>query len=92
MRTVVVDCDGIKSEAELWQRYLAASSPDGADYFGRNLCAFRDAVLAGGPGWPGECELRFCNTGQLKAIDEGLLYSALLSIAGSSKYVRMHVE
>ena len=59
VRVVSVDGDRLTDEAAFWREYLAAVQPDGAEYFGRNLAAFRDAVLAGGPGWPGkECRLR----------------------------------
>lgn len=62
MRVVDIDGNRITDEAAFWQEYLAAVQPDGAEYFGCNLAAFRDAVLAGGPGWPGDqCRLRIVN-------------------------------
>ncbi len=59
MRVVSIDGSRLTDEAAFWREYLAAVQPDGAECFGRNLAAFRDAVTAGGPGWPGEpCRLR----------------------------------
>eukprot|EP01035_Chromulina_nebulosa_P046776 gene46776-63379_t len=57
MREVVVDCSGIGSTEEFWQRYLDTAKPDGAAMFGRNLEAFWDAIEGGGPGWPGTISL-----------------------------------
>jgi hypothetical protein len=59
VRVVSIEGNLLTDEAAFWREYLAAVQPDGADYFGRNLAAFRDAVTAGGPGWPGgQCRLR----------------------------------
>jgi ribonuclease inhibitor len=41
------------SESHFWQQYVDVVQPEGAEFFGRNLDAFRDAVTGGGPGWPG---------------------------------------
>ena len=67
MRRIVIDCKGVASVAEFWQRYLDAARPQHGESFGRNLDAFEDA-LAGGPGWPGDCELVFKNTDDLRAL------------------------
>lgn len=49
----------ISDEAAFWEEYLRIIKPDGAEYFGRSISAFRDAVTGGGPGWPGEhCKLQ----------------------------------
>jgi len=58
---------------------------------GAGVAAFWDA-LAGGPGWPGECVLRFVNTAQLKSIDGGRFYGALIKIAQDSRAVQVIVE
>ncbi len=59
MRVVSIEGSRLTDEAAFWREYLAAVRPDGAEHFGRNLDAFRDAVTSGGPGWPGEeCRLR----------------------------------
>ena len=66
MREVVIDCSGIGSTEEFWQRYLDAAKPEGASIFGRNLDAFWDAIEGGGPGWPGEVALVFKHSGELR--------------------------
>ncbi|QDU19853.1 barstar family protein [Urbifossiella limnaea] len=59
MRVATIEGSRVTSEAAFWREYLAVVQPDGAAYFGRNLDAFRDAIVAGGPGWPGgPCQLR----------------------------------
>jgi ribonuclease inhibitor len=88
MRTVTIDCAGIQSEAEFWERYLRSTDAEGAGYFGRNLDAFWDA-LNGGPGWPGECELRFSNTAQMAQFRSGNFLRALQRIAEESDLVRV---
>jgi hypothetical protein len=82
----VYNLDGrrITSEYTFWQEYLAVAQPDGAEYFGCNLAAFRDAVVAGGPGWPGEsCHLRIENH-RLAKVSTTFL-TAVASIAGETK-------
>lgn len=66
MREVVIDCSGIGSTEEFWQRYLDAAKPEGASIFGRNLDAFWDAIENGGPGSPGEVTLIFTHSDQLR--------------------------
>jgi ribonuclease inhibitor len=68
MRTVLVDCSGVRSAEEFWQRYLDAAKPEGATMFGRNLDAFWDAIEGGGPGWPGEVSLIFTHSAQLSGL------------------------
>ena len=73
MQTFIIDCRGIKTEDEFWQRYIDVTNPEGRRYFGRNLDAFWDAVEGGGPGWPGECELTFTNVDALRALGRPFL-------------------
>jgi len=68
MREVVIDCSGIGSTDEFWQRYLDAAKPEGAAMFGRNLDAFWDAIEGGGPGWPGEVSLVFTHSEALSGL------------------------
>ncbi|WP_374422711.1 barstar family protein [Chromobacterium sp.] len=91
MRHYTIDCALIKDESAFWQAYLIAIKPEGAGYFGCNLDAFWDA-LNGGPGWPGECQLNFINTANLKALGDGYFYQALQKIARDSDFVKVRVE
>ena len=93
MRVVTVDCSGITSPDELWQRYLDAATPELGHLFGRNLDAFWDAVEGGGPGWPGEVELVFLNSSELAPLrnrrgDRGFL-ECLKEIANSATSVQI---
>lgn len=66
MREVLIDCSGIGSTEEFWQRYIDAAKPEDAADFGRNLDAFWDAIEGGGPGWPGDVSLIFMHSDQLR--------------------------
>ncbi|HEV7283991.1 MAG TPA: barstar family protein [Kaistia sp.] len=68
MREVVVDCSGIESTEEFWQRYLDVAKAEGVAMFGRNLDAFWDAIEGGGPGWPGTVSLVFTHSAQLSGL------------------------
>jgi Barstar (barnase inhibitor) len=68
MRTIYIDCAGVSSPTELWQRYVEAAEPEGAALFGRNLDAFWDAVEHGGPGWPGTAKLIFTRSVELNGL------------------------
>ena len=91
MRTIVIDCGAVQSEADFWAAYVRAALPEGAGYFGRNLDAFWDG-LNGGPGWPGECALQFANTGHLAKFRDGRFVEALRDIAGRSTFVKVTFE
>jgi ribonuclease inhibitor len=87
MHTILVDCSGVRSAEEFWQRYLDAAKPEGAAFFGRNLDAFWDAVESGGPGWPGEARLVFANTTNL----EPSLWEGLRRIAREATHTPIEV-
>ena len=91
MRSIVVDCGTVRTEAEFWLAYLDAADPEDSGYFGRNLDAFWDG-LNGGPGWPGECTLKFVNTQALHAFREGRFIEALREIASESTLVKVTFE
>ncbi|WP_133680716.1 barstar family protein [Paludibacterium purpuratum] len=88
MRTIVVDCLSVQSEADFWATYVATAEPNGAGYFGCNLDAFWDS-LYGGPGWPGECELQFINTRHLQVFRSGCFLKALHDIASRSTVIKV---
>lgn len=88
VRTVIVDCAGVRSEAEFWEKYLRLTGAEGAGYFGRSLDAFWDA-LSGGPGWPGECELLFTDAACLAEFRDSRFLEGLQRIADESKFVRV---
>lgn len=80
MKNLEIDCGGIKTEAEFWDRYLAAAKPQQSG-FGRNLDAFWDAVQGDGPGSPGLTSLAFTNTNSLQALHNGHFLESLRAIA-----------
>ncbi|UTY56914.1 barstar family protein [Massilia sp. erpn] len=86
MKTYQLDCAQISSEGDFWQLYLETVRPDGAEYFGRNLSAFRDAISGGGPGWPDECRIRVLNTENLQKREEQFFHG-LQRIAGEAAAV-----
>lgn len=91
MREVVIDCSGIGSTEEFWQRYLDAAKPEDASTFGRNLDAFWDAIEGHGPGWPGEVTLVFTHSDQLSGLrtanGNASFLDALKAIAGEASVV-----
>lgn len=91
MRSIIVDCRGVQSEADFWSVYIRATEPEGVEYFGRNLDAFWDG-LHGGPGWPGQCELRFVNTESLQDLRNGQFVEALRDIASRSTLVKVTLD
>lgn len=92
MRTYVIDCAKVLDEPRFWQIYLETTRPEGASDFGRNRAAFRDAVLGGGPGWPGECTLVITNAAGLLNIDDGRFRRFLDDVAAESSEVRIRFE
>ncbi|WP_084513716.1 barstar family protein [Azovibrio restrictus] len=91
MRSIVIDCGSVQSEADFWSAYVRTAEPEGAGHFGRNLDAFWDG-LNGGPGWPGECRLLFINTSPLHAFRGGKFLEVLRDIASRSKAVEVKFE
>ena len=71
LETITIDCAGVTSTGEFWQRYIEATNPDGAEIFGRNLDALWDAIQGGGPGWPGNVRLVFANADALAPLRTG---------------------
>ncbi len=92
MRNFIIDCAKIETASEFWNAYVTITEPEGANYFGKNLDAFWDAISAGGPGWPGECEIKIINTAQLRKINNGAFFEALRCIANDSEAIRIQIE
>jgi ribonuclease inhibitor len=91
--SIVVDCDGVTTASEFWQRYLDAVQP-AEDGFGRNLDAFWDAIEGGGPGYPGPCKLFFRGTGglaHLRLPGGGSFLAALREMANDATKVEVIV-
>lgn len=92
MREFIIDCSEFNDEADFWTAYLSTTQPEGAQLFGRNFDALWDALSAGGPGWPGECVLRFVNTDVLRRWQDGNFYRTLQKIALDSKTIAIHMD
>ena len=95
MRTIIIDCAGVRSSDEFWTRYLDATRPDGAEHFGRNLDAFWDAIEKGGPGWPGEVALDFRHVESLAwigATGEDSLLDGLRKVAEEATFVGIQLS
>jgi len=92
MREFIIDCSGFNDEADFWQAYLSTTEPEGAEHFGCNFDALWDAMSAGGPGWPGECMLRFVNTDVLRRWRGGNFYRALQKIALESRAILIRLD
>jgi RNAse (barnase) inhibitor barstar len=94
MRTIYIDCAGVKSASELWQRYIDAAQPEESDHFGRNLDAFWDAIERGGPGRPGEAKLVFTRTADLASVqlaNGGSFLEGLWRIARDATQTRVEL-
>ena len=92
MRTIIVDCENVRTEVDFWSAYIRTVKPDGAQFFGRNLHAFEDAVLGGGPGWPGECHLHFVNTRPLDSIENGRFLEMLRGVVQRSAWIKICID
>jgi len=80
MKKYILDCAFIKTDGDFWELYCNMVQPEGKEYFGRNLDAFRDAVSAGGPGWPGEYLIELIHTKKF-ARENAHFYKGLQGIA-----------
>ena len=93
MRTTkTVDCEGVQSEQEFWQRYLEAIQPVDAEQFGKNLDALWDALEGGGPGSPGDIDLHFSNSSALAGLRGGAFLDALRKIAAEVSALRVMLD
>jgi ribonuclease inhibitor len=95
MRTIHIDCADVRSQSELWQRYIDAANPEGAAHFGRNLDAFWDAVERGGPRWPGPAKLVFTGSAELSGLrlaGGGSFLDALRKIAGDATETQIELK
>jgi len=92
MKTYLLDCEGVSDERGFWKVYLDSTHPEGASIFGRNRAAFRDAILGGRPGWPGESEIVIISSWELRMIDGGGFHRFLEGLASESSAVRIRFE
>lgn len=64
LKRFTLDCESVQADGDFWDLYCEVVRPEDEGYFGRNLDAFWDAVSAGGPGWPGECQIDLVNSSE----------------------------
>lgn len=81
MAVFSIDCSTISDKRDFWRAYLQVATPEGASAFGRNMDAFEDALVGGGPGWPGECVIRLRGSSSLENIEGGWFMRHLRQIA-----------
>ena len=87
--SVTVDCKGIASVKQFWDRYERAASVENCG-FGRNLDALWDALEGGGPGWPDTNHLAFINSRHMEDFEDGmLLLNALREMATKLTLVKV---
>ena len=87
----MVDCHGVTSEAEFWDRYVLTVKPEWPKRFRPSLEGFWDA-LNGGPGWPRECKLVFTRAAELERIDGGDFLIGLRDIARRSIHSLVSIQ
>ncbi|MBP1316656.1 barstar family protein [Herbaspirillum sp. WGmk3] len=80
MKKIILDCATVETDDDFWSLYCKAVQPEGSNIFGRNLEALWDAVSAGGPGWPGPCQIELMNVDEF-AKRNPRLYAGLQRIA-----------
>lgn len=83
MNKYTIDCVDFEIELDFWNGYLAIVVPDGAEFFGKNLDAFWDALSAGGPGYPGDesSVIEVVNTETIRRFRDGNFYRDLIKVA-----------
>ena len=52
MKIYTFDLSKVNTERDYWDSYLKTVNGEGSEYFGKNIYAFRDSILSGGPGCP----------------------------------------
>lgn len=80
MKKIIWNCATVQTEDDFWHLYCEVIKPQGQHHFGRNLQALWDALSAGAPGWPGECQIELIHVDQF-AERNPFLYSGLQRIA-----------
>ncbi|HEX8045830.1 barstar family protein [Rhizobium sp.] len=93
MTELIVDCSGVASVEDFWDRYVSSIGAENATFFGRNLDALWDALEGDGPGSPPATHLIFKNIGELKALEtrSGNSFLKALSVI-ADKVSRVRVE
>ena len=92
MDVLVIDCIGIGTRDQFWDRYLTLSTPENAEGFGRNLDALWDALERDGPGRL-ECSvLRLKRAESLAVIESGAFLKHLQDIAADLTRLELRIE
>jgi len=83
MNKYIINCEGVATEDEFWERYLSSVETYEPNLFGRNLDALWDALHAGAPGSPIDraCFISVRKTDDLKKLRSGSFYDHLRQIA-----------
>ena len=80
------------STDDFWKMYASQVPMDSARHFGENLDAFSDAILSGGPGFPGDCLIEIVGIDKLERLFGKSNFEFVISILRDAEYIDLIAE
>jgi RNAse (barnase) inhibitor barstar len=91
-RKIFINGDFCETQSDFWYKYSSQIPNDSAEYFGRNLDAFNDAITSGGPGYPGDSIIEIIGTQKLTRIFGQDNFDFIVELLRKADYVDLIIE
>ena len=91
-RRLFLNVESCKNKRDFWDKYAAEVATESIKHFGKNLEAFRDAITAGGPGYPGDCIIEIIGTKKLEQIFGKKDFDSIINLLREADFVELILE
>ena len=91
-RKIFINRDFCETKEGFWNKYVADIDSEFANFFGKNLDAFNDAITAEGPGFPGYCIIEIIGTKKLEKVFGKEDFDFIIGLLRNSKFVDLIIE
>ncbi|TVZ55309.1 barstar (barnase inhibitor) [Lutibacter sp. Hel_I_33_5] len=89
-RKIFINGEFCETKEDFWNRYVAEIESE--KLFGKNLDAFNDAIIAEGPGFPGDCIIEIIGTKKLEKVFGKKNFDFIIGLLRDAEFVDLIIE
>lgn len=91
-RKIFINGEFCETKEDFWNKYVAEIDSESGKLFGKNLDAFKDAITAEGPGFPGDCIIEIIGTEKLEKVFGKKDFDFIIGLLRDAEFVDLIIE